>query len=165
MIGDSLTMRWVQYFPPQFSGYIAKGVGGENCSDMLSRFQSDVIASHPDIVVIWCGTNDIGNNIPQADSEKAVLAMAVAARSAGVIPILCTIPPYGAQYASLNPAVQAWNTWVRANAANLADFYPLLADANGELQADLSIGDGIHLNSAGYALLDPVLSAAVFVAH
>lgn len=38
-----------------------KGVPGNNSSDLLRRMNSDVIANHPDLVIIMIGTNDLLN--------------------------------------------------------------------------------------------------------
>ena len=64
-MGDSITDMWVQ---PQFGGffpgkpYIDRGISGQTTPQMLIRFRPDVIALHPQVVVILAGTNDLAGN-------------------------------------------------------------------------------------------------------
>ena len=41
------------------NSYINRGISGEHTSEILCRFQADVIAIKPKVVVILAGTNDI----------------------------------------------------------------------------------------------------------
>lgn len=161
LLGDSLTQHWLDYWPPEFAHYTDKGISGQLCSDMAARFDIDVIALHPDVVVIWCGTNDVTQSVwNQAASQLAVTQMIAKARAANILVILATIPPMRGEQAHINPLILTWNAWIRTNAPNLADYYPALVDTNGELRGDLAIGY-VHLNGQAYALLQPILTTAV----
>lgn len=40
---------------------VNKGVGGNNTNDLLKRFDKDVLAQSPDLVIMMVGTNDMLN--------------------------------------------------------------------------------------------------------
>src|SRR5262249_35547864 len=72
-MGDSITDNWRE---PQYGGffpgkpYVDRGISGQTTPQMLLRFRQDVLALHPDVVVILAGTNDIaGNTGPTTDEE------------------------------------------------------------------------------------------------
>ena len=54
-IGDDITADWF----PQSAIWINKGISGQTSGQVLARFQTDVIDSHPDIVNILVGTYDV----------------------------------------------------------------------------------------------------------
>src|SRR6516162_5672242 len=58
-LGDSITDYWKlsDYFPGK--PYINRGVDGQTTPEMLVRFRQDVIALHPQVLVVLAGTNDI----------------------------------------------------------------------------------------------------------
>ena len=51
-------------FPQMFPGkpYLGRGISGQTTPQMLVRFQQDVVALKPEVVVILAGTNDIAGN-------------------------------------------------------------------------------------------------------
>ena len=63
-MGNSITEGWAKAHPDWFkaNNYIGRGIGGQTSPQMLLRFQADVIALQPDVVVINAGTNDIAEN-------------------------------------------------------------------------------------------------------
>src|SRR5260370_1867380 len=64
-MGDSITDSWDD---PKYGGffpgkpYIDRGISGQTTPQMLVRFRSDVIALHPEVVLILAGTNDLAGN-------------------------------------------------------------------------------------------------------
>src|SRR5580765_3875006 len=59
-MGDSITELWDRDSGKFFAskGYIGRGIGGQTTPQMLIRFQQDVVALNPKVVVINAGTND-----------------------------------------------------------------------------------------------------------
>jgi lysophospholipase L1-like esterase len=137
-IGDSISVIWGSgQEGPEFAehpNWIDKGVSGQTSSQVLARFQTDVIDLHPQIVHILVGTNDvypgwtleptkgsIGNGI---DSPADVEAMVQMAQANFVHVILATIPPWGcdaancalAETADPTPSrydrINIWNAWI-----------------------------------------------------
>jgi lysophospholipase L1-like esterase len=107
-IGDSITAIWGSgQEGPQFAQHptwIAKGISGQNSNQLLARFQTDVVALHPDIVHILVGTNDVYPgwtlgpcDVPAGsqnaiDSPANVTAMVQMAQAADIKVILATPP-------------------------------------------------------------------------
>jgi hypothetical protein len=152
-MGDSITAYWTLPVHDE-------GVPGDHASEMLARFQTDVIGHGYARVVILAGTNDI--LIPIAASSGAlgqIESMAQMARSAGIQVILCELPPatyegvdYGPQMATFNAAL---TDFAASNNYLLVDYYtPLLGQPQDFI-------DGIHPNAAGYTLMEGALSAVL----
>jgi lysophospholipase L1-like esterase len=166
-LGDSLTLMWdlPTYFPGQ--QYTSKGIGGNTTGQMLARFDTDVVALHPDAVMIWGGTNNISIG-PIELVEEDLQAMYEKARAAGIVPIACTVTPRRLNLASSNPYIVQVNTWIRgygaAHGITVADYYPVVVDSNGELRSDFAL-DGVHFNAAGYSAISPVAAQAIGAAR
>lgn len=176
LLGDSLTEAWPYADPALFASgsFVSKGVGGQTSAQVLARFERDVVALDPAVVVILAGTNDVAENQGPTPPEATLAnleAMAVRARAAGIRVVLATLPPAAdipwRRGLCPGPKIVALNEGIRALAvatgAVLLDFHTALLD-----QADPSLGmkralteDGVHLNAAGYAVMRPLLENAV----
>jgi acyl-CoA thioesterase I len=180
--GDSITDGWASgrfgaFFPGQ--PYVNRGIGGQTTAQMLLRYRADVIDLRPRVVVILAGTNDIsGNSGPTTlpTVQGNLTTMAELAQGHGIKVVLATLLPVcdckqddkgrpRAQTTSRPPAaIQALNAWIRdyahANGYTLLDYSPALADREGLLRPDLT-DDGLHPNTAGYALMAPLAEAAI----
>ena len=152
-MGDSITAWW----PMPLNN---KGIPGQHASEMLARFETDVVGHGYSRVVILAGTNDLIR--PIAGSENAVAQigqMAAMARASGMEPVLCLLPPlFITGYDTVTP-VAAMNTGILA-----------LAKANGYLLVDYNtplgghpedFGDGVHPTPAGYLVMEAALSGVV----
>lgn len=94
--GDSITDGWNldQYFPGK--GYINRGISGQTTSQMLLRFEQDVIRLKPAAVVVLAGTNDIAGNtgpISIEDIEANYSALADLAHAHGIHLIFSSVTP------------------------------------------------------------------------
>ncbi|WBX86405.1 GDSL-type esterase/lipase family protein [Sphingosinicella microcystinivorans] len=179
LMGDSITYHWKPELLPSFDGatWINRGIPGQNSSQMLLRFEDDVAALSPAVVVILAGTNDLrvyaGSH---ADAASAILArlrsnvtaMADIAAARGIRVVIGAVPPFDAERdggrrdPETRRAANAWlRTFAQARGHAFAD-YGGLADAEGCLRRDLT-EDGLHPNAGAYALMRPVLADAVKV--
>ncbi len=73
--GDSITARtgWVDMLGGRFgAGIINSGVGGQSADAGRARFDQDVLAHNPDIVIINFGMNDQAHVIAQNRSNKSL---------------------------------------------------------------------------------------------
>lgn len=174
-LGDSITDFWnlAEYFPGK--PYINRGISGQTTSQMLVRFQQDVVALHPRAVVILAGTNDIaGNTGPMRldDIEANCASLEELARANGIKVVFSSVLPvhnYTPQsldfFADRPPAkILELNRWLSAYCAAhgcvYLDYFPALADDKGLLKKDLA-EDGLHPNPAGYKLMAPLAEAAI----
>jgi lysophospholipase L1-like esterase len=170
--GDSITEAWAgdpNFFPGK--SYIGRGISGQTTAQMLIRFQSDVVDLHPAVVVILAGTNDIAENngpITLEAIEANLETMAKLARANGIKPILCSVLPAFDYpwHPGLHPdqKIPKLNTLIKAYCAKnhvaYLDYFPALVDARQGMRADLS-KDGVHPNSAGYAVMVPMAEKAI----
>src|SRR2546422_7307135 len=147
-MGDSITDAWVQ---PQYGGffpgkpYADRGISGQTTPQMLLRFRPDVIALHPDVVVILAGTNDIAANTgPMTDEEIEgyLMSMCELAQASNIRVVLSSItpvsnyharPPAAPMTARRLPArILAINAWMKTYAAGhrhvYLDYYAAMID-------------------------------------
>src|SRR5467141_2879144 len=181
-MGDSITDMWVL---PRFGGffprkpYIDRGISGQTTPRMLIRFRPDVIALQPKVVVILAGTNDLAGNtgpITLEETEGNLASMAELARANGIRVVLSSVLPvsnYGHDRDG-NPLdmrtkrppekILELNAWIKKYAAEKGhvylDYFPATVDDQGLLKKELS-EDGLHPNSAGYAVMAPLVERAI----
>ena len=141
--------------------------GGTGGPSGLSRFARDVLdQTRVRAVVIWEGTNDIGNH-PDLDPSQltdAYQQLIDAAHQRGVRVIGATLQPdKGAGYYTDegNQVRKAVNDWIRTSGAfdGVADFDQVLRDPADpdQLLPAYDSGDHLHPNDAGYqAIADSI---------
>src|SRR5437899_2138712 len=181
-MGDSITDMWAL---PRFGGffpgkpYIDRGISGQTTPQMLLRFRTDVIALQPKVVVILAGTNDIAGNtgpISLEETEGDLASMAELARANGIHVVLSSVMPvsnYGRDRDgnALDVRVKrppekmlALNVWIKKYAEEnghvYLDYFSAMVDEHGLLKKELS-EDGLHPNSAGYAVMAPLAEQAI----
>lgn len=165
-MGDSITMLWpLQEFVPDA---INAGISGNETGQMRARFETDVLALHPSILVLLGGTNDIRNR-DSADAEN-LFAMVRLAKDAGIRVIVGTLPPADINLGSY-PEVErklfaVMNDKIAKAAAkygyDVADYYGAMTLADGSLDTYKYADRYLHPNRAGYEAmwlaLQPVLT-------
>jgi lysophospholipase L1-like esterase len=172
-LGDSITDMWKlsQYFPGK--PYINRGIGGQTTPQMLVRMYPDVINLHPSVLVILAGTNDIARNTgPQSAAmiEDNFRAIAELAQAHNIRIVLCSLTPVS-DYTARNQTVQRppadillLNEWLKKYAEQIhaiyVDYHSALADSGGFLKEGYSM-DGLHPNDKGYAVMAPLVQAAI----
>jgi len=173
--GDSITDWWPlpQYFPGK--PYVNRGISGQTTSQMLVRFQQDVIALHPRAVVILAGTNDIAGNtgpmrledIEANYTSLAELAVANKIRVifSSVLPVHNYTPQSQELFAQRSPdKILELNRWLNAYCAArrclYLDYFSALVDSHGLLQRGLA-DDGLHPNKEGYKVMARVAKSAI----
>ena len=185
-MGDSITDMWVlPRFGAFFPGkpYIGRGIGGQTTPQMLLRFRADVIALQPQVVVILAGTNDIAGNtgpITLEETEGNLVSMAELAHAHGIRVVLSSVMPvsnYGHDRDG-NPLdmrikrppekILELNAWIKKYAAEnghaYLDYFSAMVDEQGLLKKELS-EDGLHPNSAGYAVMTPLAEKEIQAAR
>ncbi|MBO9558317.1 MAG: SGNH/GDSL hydrolase family protein [Caulobacter sp.] len=172
-IGDSITQGWRDSHPAFFSdnGFLGRGVSGQVTAQMLVRFWSDVVALKPAAVHILAGINDIAQNAGPYDpvaTQANLQAMTALAQANGIAVILSTVLP-AAEFPwrpGLGPPakVRTLNDWLRVYAAQrgavLADYTRVMDDGAGGMKPGLAY-DGVHPTREGYAVMEPVVLAAI----
>lgn len=174
LMGDSITEFWTNANPHFFEDnpyLINRGIGGQTTPQMLGRFDADVIALNPKVVVILAGTNDIaGNSGPITISEimTNIAAMAENAKAHHIKVVLCSVlPVFDYPWKpGIIPAdkIIALNTMIKAYAQQhgmaYLDYFHTMVDGRNGLNAKYS-GDGVHPNKKGYKVMGPLLEKAI----
>lgn len=181
-MGDSITDSWAQ---PQYGSlvpgksYIGRGISGQTTPQMLIRFQPDVIALNPKVVVILAGTNDLAGNTGSMSLEEIeanLASMSALARSHKIKVVLSSVLPVydgghnreGKEIVMTDrrppEKILALNAWIKKYAAEnkliYLDYFSAMVDDKGFLKRDLS-EDGLHPNKAGYDVMAPLAEAAI----
>lgn len=163
-MGDSITQNWGPGVPSLepvtptlyqlIPGVIDQGIAGETTVQMLARFQTDVLAYHPSVVVFLGGTNDIRHITDATVDSLAEMASEAAAQGARVI--IGTIPGQEGWI----PLTRNWNNQIERLAASygytVVDYYSVLDPADTPDPAFFQ-PDGIHPDSAGYTAMWQIL--------
>jgi acyl-CoA thioesterase I len=186
-LGDSITQGggrpggyvWLmdQYLQTIYSDHkieiVNAGISGHKSSDMLARFQKDVLDKKPDLVTISVGINDVWHGftsdhpagygprrVPLPEYRKNVEAMLKAANEAGVKVVLFTTTIFEDQPDSpRNTRIAAYNDALRELAAQegaiLADQNAAFMAAWGQNRASGAklTSDQVHMAPAGDTLM------------
>jgi lysophospholipase L1-like esterase len=174
--GDSITDHWGRGVGTFGSGeagvaWINRGIGGQTAPQMLVRFQQDVVSLGPQALVLLAGINDIAGNtgyetLPEIEDHlRSLVTLAEGAHLRVVVASL--LPAGGFPWRpGVDPRAEivALNRWLKDFAATRGhvylDYYAAMATPDGGMRAGLS-SDGVHPNSAGYAIMQPLAQAAV----
>jgi len=172
--GSSSTENWGHKYGSVFfpgKPYVNRGISGQTTPQMLVRFQQDVVALHPAAVVILGGTNDVAGNTGSMTlemTEDNLRSMVVVAQANGIKVILASQLPVvdfpwnkGTHPAAALMALSAWEKeYAAAHALEYVDYYSVLVGPDGQMREGLSV-DGVHPTAKGYALMAPVVEAAI----
>jgi uncharacterized protein (TIGR02246 family) len=171
--GNSITEVWAKDFPTMFPGkpYIGRGISGQTTPQMLVRFNQDVVALRPKVVVILAGTNDIAGNTGPSTIEMIednLRSMAEVANANGIRVVLSSVlPVYDYPWRpGLEPApkIMALNAWMKDYAAKVGatylDYHSAMQDARHGMRAGLA-SDEVHPTEAGYRVMAPLAEKAI----
>ena len=171
LYGDSITDGWPGQRPEFFAstGFIGRGISGEETAQMLLRFRADVIGIGASTMVLLAGINDIAQNLGDPYSEDAtyanILSMIDLCWQNGIRPVICScLPSYNIRWrpevtdsfekvCSLNARLKAY---CDRHGVTFVDYCSVLAGPDGKIMDGLS-GDTVHPNAAGYALMEKLL--------
>ncbi|HMP20861.1 MAG TPA: SGNH/GDSL hydrolase family protein [Ferruginibacter sp.] len=172
-MGDSITEFWEQADSAFFTlnQYINRGISSQVTEMMLVRFRQDVLALRPAVVVILGGTNDIAENNGPATPQTAfdnIVSMAELAAAKGIAVVLCSVLPaedfYWHRHLLPVEKIKTLNKLLHQyaidNHLQYVDYYSLLTDADNSFDKKYS-NDGVHPNSAGYAVMKPLVEKAI----
>ncbi len=169
LMGNSITDNWAKFHPEFFAenNFVGRGISGQVTSQMLCRFQSDVIALRPKMVIIMAGTNDIAQNNGYISHEhilQNIQSMCELAKQNKIRPVLCSCLPAAAfkwrpemkpaeDIKRLNEMIQEY---AKANKITYIDYHSALVDEHGGLPEKYA-ADGVHPNMDGYAIMEQIL--------
>jgi lysophospholipase L1-like esterase len=175
-MGNSITIGWLNKRPEFFEGkpYINRGISGQTTPQMLLRFRQDVIDLKPKVVVILAGTNDIAGNTGPS-TPKMILdnikSMAELANANGIKVIISSVlPAYDYPWRpglKPNEKIPALNSLLKeyseTNGYIYLDYFTAMADDRKGLPKKYA-EDEVHPTAAGYAVMEPLVEAAIIIA-
>ena len=143
-----------------------KGVGGETAIEMTARFDRDVFAEAPDLVIWQVGSNAVLHGGDVAAYEATVRAGLERLQGAGLDAVLMDM-----QYAPrilAKPQHEAMELRLhrlgRELGVPLFERFAIMKhwiDARGRRFGDLLAGDGLHMNDYGYGCVARLLADAI----
>jgi lysophospholipase L1-like esterase len=158
--------------PSNHVSYLNQAAGGNRIladglgPNALGRIDRDVLAqTRVGAVILFEGVNDIGTAAPDAASQAAVAARVISAMKQIVTRVQAqeksiygaTITPFGGNSYDVGDretARQTVNKWIREGGAfdGVIDFDKTVRDPTNttRLLPAYDVGDGLHLNPAGY---------------
>jgi len=176
-MGNSITLGWETYYPELFDGgyWVNRGIAGQTTFQMLNRFEADVLAADPEIVVLMGGTNDIaglGRSITVDSIFINITQMVELALNRQVEVALCSVLPAHEFYCCPDvrpiPKIAALNAklsnYAKRKKLVYIDYYSLLVDERKGIGKDWT-EDGVHPNRAGYAKMLPLTIASILKAY
>ncbi|MBR1808275.1 MAG: acylhydrolase [Paludibacteraceae bacterium] len=168
-MGNSITDHWAQQRPEFFDmhNFAGRGISGQTSSEMLVRFQADVIDLHPKYVVILSGINDIARNngyISLNHILQNIISMCQIAKVNKIKPIICSLTPCK-QFTwrkELQPAEnivelnKMLREYAKKNHITYVDYWSALAADDKGMRAEYTT-DGCHLTAEGYSVMEEII--------
>ncbi len=132
-----------------------RGFGGSTLQE-LNHYWGRISAKHkPDVVVVYCGENDIAQGRTVEQTVEAFEAFVALYKE--------TYPEVPLIYIAMKPSIARWNLWGQYQQADVqieriieetdnATFIDLSKSMfeDGVLKEGIFIEDGLHMNKAGY---------------
>jgi len=130
-----------------------RGVSGDLTSDMLDRFERDVVTQKPNYVIVMGGANDIGWNLEVDQILLNLKSIFDLAESHYIEPVACAVPSI-LGFDDLIPPRISLNGLIREEAKRrkiaFLDLFTATADEGTMRLSQRYSGDGLHLNADGY---------------
>jgi lysophospholipase L1-like esterase len=151
---------WLMQTHPEWQ-VLNRGVNGERTDQIAARFDRDVLAHHPAMVIILAGVNDIYQGRPATSVTSELRKMYDRAATAKIPVVACSIIPYNTATPDQNARMHEANRWIREQTG--VTFVDTRAAVAKPDNGDLLIGspDGLHPDVAGYHRMADALEPAV----
>jgi lysophospholipase L1-like esterase len=155
---------WLMKSHPDWE-VVNQGINAQRSDVIAGRFEEDVIAKKPAVVVIIAGVNDVYQGRPAQHVKDQLAAMYNRAHDAGIRVVAGTIIPYNTATADQNARMRDINDWIRTQGR--ADPGVIVVDTRAAVAAPgdpdklASSPDGLHPDTAGYRKMADAIRPAV----
>ena len=168
--GNNVT---VYFHPGFFSGnnYVDRGVSGQNTTQMLARFDKDIVDLNPKVVIIMGGTNDLAQGVTKKQILANLSAMAEKADAAGIKVVLCSVTPCNDNYSKLSPKNKGPHIielngmikeYVDSKGFTYCNYWPaLVADDQLALHPNYCLYDRLHPGPDGYDKMEAIIKPII----
>jgi lysophospholipase L1-like esterase len=142
-----------------------RGVNGERSDQILARFDRDVRAASPRLVIVIAGVNDLYQGRPPDDVTRNLRLIYDRANAAGIGVVAGTILPFNTATPLHNRHMHAVNEWIAAEAAR-DPFVALVETRRAVAPPDdpdrlISSPDELHPSVDGYRLMADAIRVVV----
>ena len=173
-IGDSTTAGnpggargqypyWIMQKHPDWQ-VINSGIGGQRTDQILARFEKELDASRPDVVIILAGVNDLYQGRPEENVAANLFKMYRIARQRGLRVVACTILPYDAADEAVRQRMAEVNYWIRSYSREqgliFCDTFAAVNDPNNPFHLISSI-DKMHPDTEGYRRIGEAIADSI----
>jgi lysophospholipase L1-like esterase len=141
-----------------------RGVNGERTDQIAARFDRDVLAAHPRVVVILAGVNDVYQGRPVEFVKAQLRAMYDRAKQSGIAVVAGSIIPYNTASPEQNAKMHEINAWIADQAsrdAGIAFVDTRKAAAAQDPDRLAGSPDALHPDVAGYRNMAAAIEAVV----
>ncbi len=164
--GSSSIRMWrdlAAYFPDH--NVLNRGFGGSQMHDLLYFFDKLVTPYRPKVIFIYEGDNDLASKknpdeiIATADSVLRQIREKVSAKvNVYFIAAKPSIARWDLKdtYVEFNAKLKAWTAGKKN--VGFVDVWTPMLDSSGEVQKDLFLEDGLHMNKKGYDIWARVIA-------
>lgn len=155
---------WLTQAHPEWT-VLNRGVNGERSDQIAARFDRDVLAHHPQVVIIIAGVNDVYQGRSVESVTMQLHAMYARAKAAHIPVVAGSIVPYNTATPEQNARMHAINDWIKAEASrdqNVTYVDTRKAAARPDNIDQLSASpDGLHPDVNGYHRMADALAPAI----
>lgn len=174
-MGNSITENWARMRPAFFkeNGYVGRGISGQTSYQFVVRYRQDVIELRPELVVINTATNDVAENTGPYNEERTMsnIKTMVDLALANKIKVILTSTLPAAKF-GWNPRITdgaekiaKLNERIRDYAAQknipFVDYYSKMVTGTNRALNPAYTKDGVHPTETGYAVMEPMIKAAI----
>jgi acyl-CoA thioesterase-1 len=163
---SQLALELAKRFPSAHFMVLNRGANGEEAADMLARFDTSVIAEHPDLVLWQVGTNAVLRDQPLPPAET-VIQQGIARLKAIDVDVVLIDPQFAPKVIAKTEAegmVKLIATAAKQYGVNLFQRFALMRhwrEREGLAFSTFTSPDDLHMNDWSYSCLAKVLSGAI----
>ena len=154
---------WLMRLHPEWR-VLNRGISGQRSDEVLARFDDDVLANRPDVLIVLAGVNDLYQGAGVQGIIRNLEAIYARAAEAGITVVACAVMPYTGSSAAVRMRMAELNAWIeRRSVSGSLGFCDLhrLADDPERPGRLLHTDDGIHPDIEGYRLMGEALAAVI----
>ncbi|HET8712456.1 MAG TPA: GDSL-type esterase/lipase family protein [Gemmatimonadales bacterium] len=155
---------WLMHAHPEWT-VVNQGINGQRSDEIAARFDADVAALRPSLVVIIAGVNDIYQGRPAPNVITQLDAMYRRAAEHGIQVVAGTILPYDTATPEQNARMREVNAWITSRAES--DPNVRVADTRAAVASSTdpdrlaSTPDGLHPDADGYRRMAAAIEAQI----
>lgn len=161
-----LAVELRRHFPTQDIAVLNRGVNGEETEDMMARFQTGVIAAHPQLVLWQIGTNSVLRDHP-LPSHGVALREGIDELKATGADVLLIDPQYAPKVLAKSETtgmIEQIAATAKAENIDLFRRFAVMRNWHEVQHLPFSVfvsPDGLHMNDWGYACWAKILAKGI----